>query len=231
MAPREASRPDDKSKQTWGEAIRYIVGRKRAEEALGLLSAAGAALSSLPDLGTATKAVANYVVPYLSDWCRIDRFDGDGTPTKIAVAIAPKLPATLERTFEEFFERPDRAGSSPMRQVWQSRKYFLHADGSNVQLPSTNGAGHEASCSPIGTAMIVPIEEGNKLLGAVSCATVGVRKTGRYGPAELALIAEIARRLGSAFIIAELSQTNARLRQELACYEAVPGAENRKGMR
>ena len=35
---------DDEVKNTWGQAIRYVVGRKRVEEALGLISAVGAAL-------------------------------------------------------------------------------------------------------------------------------------------------------------------------------------------
>jgi GAF domain-containing protein len=247
---REATPPDDEVKKTWGQAIRYIVGRKRAEEALGLLAAAGTALSATPDREASTQAVANYVVPYLADWCRIDRLDENGSPRTIAVARAAKLPPAMAAAFDEFVDRPDRSWSSRIGRVRDSRKPFLyspastgHQDpagtngaaptaGTNGAAPTagTNGAGPKAGLPGVGTAMIVPIEEGGRLLGTICCATAGVRKTGTYGPADLALLTEIARRVADALVIAELTRTVAQLRLELARGAGTPLGASREGM-
>jgi GAF domain-containing protein len=238
---RETVPPDDEVKKTWGQAIRYIVGRKRAEEALGLLSAAGTALSATPDREAATQAVADYVVPYLADWCRIDRLDENGSPRTIAVARAAKLPPAMAAAFDEFVDRPDRSWSSRIGRVRDSRKPFLyppastgHQDsaGTNGAAPAagTNGAGPKAGPPGVGTAMVVPIEEGGRLLGTICCATAGVRKTGTYGPADLALLTEIARRVAGALVIAELTRTVSQLRLELARGAGASLGASREGM-
>jgi GAF domain-containing protein len=237
---RETIPPDDEVKKTWGQAIRYIVGRKRAEEALGLLAAAGTALGASPDREAATQAVADYVVPYLADWCRFDRLDENGSPRTIAVARAAKLPPATAAAFDEFVDRPDRSWSSRIGRVRDSRKASVYppaaaghqeSAGSNGTAPAagTKGAGPKAGPPGVGTAMIVPIEEGGRLLGTICCATAGVRKSGTYGPADLALLTEIARRVAGALVIAELTRTVVQLRLELSRGAATPGGASREG--
>lgn len=65
------------TKQQYSGAVRYIVGKKRAEEALGFQSACAVALEQSTSLEDGLQTVAELCVPILGAWCAIEIPRGD----------------------------------------------------------------------------------------------------------------------------------------------------------
>jgi PAS domain S-box-containing protein len=176
---------------------------RRAEESRRFLAEAGEVLASSLDSEVTLAAVAELVVPRLADWCSVYLADAGGfrrvavahaDPTKVEWAreVARRYPPTLD----------DPHGPG---RVIHSGEPLLAPDVSDAMLiAAARDPEHLALLRGVGlrSAMIVPLVTRDRKLGAITFAAAESGR--RYGPDDLALAVELARR-------AALAVDNARL--------------------
>lgn len=161
------------------------------EQRLSFVTAAGALLASSPDYKRAFRELANLTIPYLADWCRVVAFDGEGE----LLAEAHRDPARLA---ELNAVRP----LLPLDEDQASPFNTLQHTGQSVLIPAVADAAQAGGAAirrlhqrGVRSYMAVPIRGRDRLLGAIA---FGREDDSRYGPAELLLAQDIARRAAAA---------------------------------
>jgi PAS domain S-box-containing protein len=204
------------------EAERLAAERRLAEESLRLAEAAGRRLSFLAEAGEilagsleheATLAsVARLAVPHIADWCIVDLVEGDGSIRQVAVAHVD--PEKVRYAWELDRRYPDNpAAPVGVPEVIRSGRPVLFEEVTDdVVRAVARDAQHLAILRQLGicSGMIVPLAARGRTVGAIS---LGTAESGRrYGPEDLALAEELARR-------AALAVDNARLYREARAQE------------
>jgi PAS domain S-box-containing protein len=192
-----------------GEIVKWfgsntdIEDRKSAEEAQGFLVEAGATLGSSLDYRTTLAALAKMAVPRIADWARIDIVE-DGKLRTLAVEHVDehKIELALELA-RRYPEDPDAAQGPPLvlrtgkselvTEISEERLSELAVDDLHLELVRELG---------FQSYMGVPLVARKRTLGVISFV---VAESGRrYGPADLALAEELARRASTAIENAQL---------------------------
>ncbi len=186
--------------------IEDITEQKRKEVELRFLVEASRVLASSLDHEATLAALANLSVPTIADVCVIDVVEGD-TVRQVAVACAD--PAT-EEIVREMMSRyqPDLKDEHPLLPVLRFGQSYIVPEISDSLLGSVaRDAEHLDMMRGIGptSIMVVPLVARGRTLGAISFRSMDAAR--RYGPADLALAEDLARR-------AALAVDNARLYQE-----------------
>jgi len=190
-----------------------IDGRKRTEQIARFLAEVGATLAALVDEESALRRVARLAVPHFADWCVVDVIGDGGTLRRTAVANAD--PARLELVQElhrQFPPDPDTP-SGPGRVVRTGEPEIVS------EIPDAPPPGGNGGPGPRGlelelrSYLCVPMTGRSGTLGAISF--VAAESGRRYGPDDLRLAEDIARR-------AAVAVENARL------YAALADADRRK---
>jgi PAS domain S-box-containing protein len=180
---------------------------KRHEDAVHFLAEAGAVLGSSLDHQTTLASVARLVVPRLADWCAVHIIDEDGTARQLAVAHAD--PAKVAWA-EELGRRYPTDLNAPrgLPQVLRSGRPEVYPEITDDMLQrGARDAAHLEILRGLGlrSYMVVPLVARGRTLGALSF--VAAESGLRYGPDDLALAEDLARR-------AALAVDNARLYRE-----------------
>src|SRR5437764_10419203 len=177
--------------------------QKRAEEAQRFPVEAGAALASALDYRKTLAAVARLAVPRIADWSRVDVLE-DGKLRTVAVehVDAHKIELALELG-RRYPEREDAQQGPP--QVARSGESELVTEISEERLAelATDDL-HLGLVRELGfqSYMCVPLTTHGRTFGVISF--VAAESGRRYGPADLALAEELARRAGTAIENAQL---------------------------
>jgi PAS domain S-box-containing protein len=192
-----------------GEVVKWfgsntdIHDQKRAEEAQRFLVEAGATLGSSLDYRTTLAAVAKMIVPRIADWARIDILE-DGKLRTLAVehVDSKKVELALElgRRYPEDKDAAQgppavaRTGESELAtEIDEERLAQLAVDDLHLELVRELG---------FQSYMCVPLVARGRVLGVISLVAA---ESGRhYGPDDLALAEELARRAGTAVENAQL---------------------------
>jgi PAS domain S-box-containing protein len=187
----------------WFGSNTDIHDQKRAEEGQRFLVEAGAVLASSLDYRATLAAVAKLAVPGIADWARVDVLE-DGKLRTVAVEHAE--PRKLELALElarRYPEREDaqqgpphvvRTGRSELAgEIEEERLAELASDDLHLGLVRELG---------FQSYMCVPLNVHGRVLGAISF--VAAESGRRYGPDDLALAEELARRAGIAIENAQL---------------------------
>lgn len=185
------------------ESLRQELGeRQRSEAANVFLSEAGEVLLTSLDLEKVLPRVASLCVGSLSDWCIIDLVE-DGEVRRVGGSHvdAAKLPV-LDELRRRYPPGPGSAspsarvllGGEPVLEprVSEDRLRSMCADDEHCRLLRALG---------VQSLLVVPLVARGHVLGAISFVSATPE---RYGPAELALAQELARR-------AAIAIDNARL--------------------
>ena len=187
----------------WFGSNTDINDQKRAEEAQRFLVEAGAALAGSLDYRKTLAAVARLAVPRIADWSRVDVIE-DGRLRTLAVEHVD--PEKLELAFElarRYPEKPDAPQGPP--HVFQTRESELATEISEEQLAelATDDL-HLGLVRELGfqSYMCVPLVTHSRVLGVISF--VSAESGRRFGPDDLALAEELARRAGTAVENAQL---------------------------
>ena len=172
----------DSTRETWTAAIRYITGRKLAEEALGFLAHVSGLLDAHADPADWGAAVAKSCVPYLASAVSIDIA---GVPEPV-ISSGGRFDPTL-RTLREI------AAQSEANRLIVSEHEKLA--GTAQSLPA--GLSDEL----VGSAVVVGLVFRGCSSGSLALLRTPQHAKGAFGPADLALISELASRiaLGNAF--------------------------------
>jgi PAS domain S-box-containing protein len=181
-----------------------VTERKKIEEMQRFLAEAGASLSSSLDYRTTLAKMARLAVPYLADWCVVDILEEDGSLDRLAMAHKDAEKVALARELEERYP-PDPDALRGVTQVLRTgQSELVSAIPESLVEEAARDAEHLEILRRLGlkSYMIVPLIARGRILGAISL--VSAESGQRYGPAELELAEELARR-------AALAVDNARL--------------------
>ncbi len=192
-----------------GEVVRWfgsntdIHDQKRAEEAQRFLVEAGAALTVSLNYRQTLAAVAKLAVPRIADWSRVDMVE-DGRLRTLAVEhVDPRKVELALELSRRYPERPDAPQGPP--HVLRTGKSELGSEISEERLAelATDDL-HLGLVRELGfqSYMCVPLAPHGRVLGVISF--VSAESGRRFGPDDLALAEELARRAGTAVENAQL---------------------------
>lgn len=179
----------------------------RSEQAF--LLEASTLLSASLDFGVGLERLAGHVAGRLCDLCLIDLLDPvDRTIRRVAAVAADPADQPVADVLRERFP-PDPAGDHPAVQAIRSgTAQFSPEVGEQFLAGTTRSDEHRRLVEELGfcSYLAVPLAARGRTLGALTL--MATRRSGRrYGPADLALVEDLARR-------ASLALDNARLHQE-----------------
>ena len=181
--------------------FREFTERRRTEQSWQFLAAASAALGSSLDYEVTLTQVAELAVPHIADWCGVDILGADDRIEQLAVAHVDPAKRELAKEWRQRW--PPRADSAIVRVVRSGQPEMI-AEVTDAMIDAgTPDLEQRRMAKALGlrSAMVVPLIVGLKPFGAVSFITA---ESGRhYGPQDLILATEIARR-------ASLAVENAR---------------------
>jgi PAS domain S-box-containing protein len=192
-----------------GEIVKWfgsntdIHDRKSAEEGQRFLVEAGATLGSSLDYRTTLAALAKMAVPRIADWARVDVVE-DRKLRTLAVEHVDKHKIELALELgRRYPEDPDAAHGPPLvlrtgeselvTEISEERLSELAVDDLHLGLVRELG---------FQSYMAVPLVARDRTLGVISF--VAAESGRRYGPADLALAEELARRASTAIENAQL---------------------------
>jgi predicted ATPase/signal transduction histidine kinase len=191
--------------------------RKRAEEAVRFLAEASAALVESLDYEATLASVVQLAVPFFADWCVVDLLQDGGTIRRVAAHHADPSKSALLREFVDHLP-PDRDSHQPSVTVIRTERPLLLAEVTDQVLREWNLDPEGALLvRELGTRTLiaVPLLHRGRALGAICFAAGGPGR--RYGPQDLALAEELARRTSIAIDNARLyldAQQAVRLRDD-----------------
>jgi signal transduction histidine kinase/CheY-like chemotaxis protein len=174
-------------------SLREITDRKHAADALRFLADASRALAGLLDYPATIEQVARLAVAHLADWCVLDLIDGDRvwrtgwvSPLLVPSGGNPNLHGT-------WVLQP--GDSSVLADVIRTGQAHLYSDLAEEKLCALIASpGHIDGIRELGchAAMALPLIARGRLIGTITCVAAG--RSRRFGPAELALAADLAGR-------------------------------------
>src|SRR5712691_33380 len=187
----------------WFGSHTDIDDRRRAEDAQRFLVEAGATLGSSLDYRNTLAAVAKLAVPRIADWARVDMLEGGKLRTLAVEHVEPRkveLALELGRRYPEDPEaaqgppRVLRTGESELvPEITEEALAELAVD--DLHLGFVRELGFQSY-------MCVPLVARGRTLGVISF--VSAESGRRYGPDDLALAEELARRAATAVENAQL---------------------------
>ena len=190
----------------WFGSNTDIDDQKRAEEAQRFLVDAGAVLSGSLDHRSTLAAVARLAVPRIADWARVDVIENGKLRT---VAVEHVEPGKVELGLELARRYPESADASQgPPHVAATGESELVTEISEERLAElTTDDLHLGLVRELGfqSYMCVPLSAHGEVLGVISL--VAAESGRRYGPDDLAVAEELARRGG-------IAVENARLYRE-----------------
>jgi hypothetical protein len=176
----------DSTRETWTAAIRYITGRKSAEEALGFLAHVSGLLDADADPAGWGAAVAKSCVPYLGSAVSID-----------VTGLAEPVTAPDDR-FDPALHTLREAASLAEANSFVVSEHEKLA-GTGRALP--DGVSDEL----VGSAVVVRLTFRGRTSGSLALLRTPQHPMGALGPSDLALISELAARLALGNALTEVS--------------------------
>ncbi|MCE9672649.1 trifunctional serine/threonine-protein kinase/ATP-binding protein/sensor histidine kinase [Myxococcus stipitatus] len=181
--------------------------RRRAEEAVRFLAESSALLAESLDYEATLARLARLCVSYLCTVCTIDVVDASGAIRRLATAHADPAMERVSQELQESYS-PDWSSTVPAVTVLRTREPMLLPElGDRLLEALCRDARHVELMRSLraSTLMVVPLLARGRTLGVISLVS---SEPGRhYGPADLELARELARR-------AAISLDNARLYRE-----------------
>ena len=180
-----------------------IAARRRSEEVQRFLGETSALLSWSLDYPEGFRRLANLCVPFVADLCLIDVADETGIRRRAAVHADPRQVELVELLETKF--APDPFGTHPAASVVRGGRSELSTEMSDDFLRATTRSEEHyqvVKALDFTSYMCVPLTARGRTLGALTLVSAGSGR--RFGPQDLALAEELARRAG-------LALDNARL--------------------
>lgn len=183
-----------------------ITDRKRSESILRFLAEASVDLSESLDYEDTLTRVTRLAVPYLADWCFADLLVAEGRTERLAVAYADPAQAELAQEARRFpAEAASGRAHAPSQALRSGRPILIPEYTDAILRSAARNADHlrVSSAMHIRSVMVVPLAARGRSLGVLTFVT-SVESGRRFGPEELVIAEELARRCA-------LALDNARL--------------------
>src|SRR5215213_5206495 len=197
-----------------GTAGQSLIERMVGEDHVPFLAEASEILASSLDYETELDRVAHLIVPALADWCAVDLLLEDGRLHR--VSVVHRDPAKAEAALE-LRRRYPVLSPTQVHRAWDvlldGSPWFDPAVTETRFVAEARDAEHLALLRRLGFAaeMVLPLVARGRTLGVITLVLADDRR--QYGPGDLALAEELARR-------AALAIDNARLYAEAQAAEA-----------
>jgi len=194
----------------WGGTLAMVTDvteRRRAEESVRFLAEASRVLAQSLDRATVLQEIAQLAVPRLADYCVVALADGGaGGPAHVYAAHDDPAKLPVLREVAERYAR-DPAPGGLIRRVLDTGAPALAEELTPEQVRAS-GADEEGVRLTLELAprsvMAVPLRVEDRLGGLILLATAHSGR--RYGPADLELAEELARRAATALENARLHE-------------------------
>jgi len=196
-----------------GDRIDFWVGtatdiddQKRIEQAQDFLLRAGAELAATLEYGAALQAVARLAVPEIADWCAIDLVEDEGRLVSLALAHVDPTKVAFARELQERYPGgPDAAVVSSV--VRRREPQLVPEIPEEALAEAAVDELHLDLMRELGlrSFVCVPVVARDRVVAAITF--VAAESGRRYGPDDLRIAEELARRAGVAI-------DNARLYRE-----------------
>jgi PAS domain S-box-containing protein len=195
-----------------GRAVRVIgsmmdiTDRKRQVETQRFLARASTLLDESLDAEVTLTNVARLAVPELSDCCLVDLVGDGGELHRVAAAHTDPAQEKLLLDHDRVWESTSRH-RHPVARVVRSRTSVLIPE---MEEQTDDGQGHwteyqQSGLSPgFRSLLIVPLIAYDRVLGAITLAATGSGR--RFGPVDLHVVEDLARRAATAVEHAKLFQ-------------------------
>lgn len=198
------AREPDGTITSWVGTAVDIEDRKRADESQRFLVKAGAMLGRSLHYEQALVDVARAAVPGIADWCIVDLAGDDGSLRLLAAAHVDAIKVKLARELRERYPpRPDSERGA-VAVIRTGRPQLVETVTDEMIDESARDEMHRALLRELGirSFLSVPLRAADRTVGAITFVHA---ESGRaYGPADLALAEELARRAGTAIDNAQL---------------------------
>ncbi|MFN7973300.1 MAG: ATP-binding protein [Acidobacteriota bacterium] len=200
---------------------------EESEERAAFLADASKILVGALDFESAFSGVARLTVPYLADFCVFDVLEEDGSISRMAVAHGESRRGAIAQQLVKY--SPDPAAPEGVPKVMRTGQAEIYT-GVREALQKIGNAGPD-QWPPVGTRnletlrllrvlnlcsyMTVPLVGRGRTLGTITFAADNEER--RYGPADLALAEDLARRCALVIDNARLyerAQEAIRIREE-----------------
>jgi PAS domain S-box-containing protein len=184
--------------------IEDVTEAKEAELRQRLLADAGELLSSSLDYEETLQHVAGLAVPTLADWCAVDLLAADGSLSRVALAHVDSAKREIADRLHRDYP-PDLAANTGIGAVLRTGTAQLWTDITDDLLAAgARDDAHLQLLREVGmrSAMIVALLSREGVIGAISFVSAESRRA--FGPADLELAEQLARRAGVAIENARL---------------------------
>ncbi|HUH15845.1 MAG TPA: PAS domain-containing protein [Gaiellaceae bacterium] len=171
-----------------------ITKERAAEERIHFLAEASTLLSSSLDYEATLADLARLLVPRVADYCIVDSIDEDGRLRQVVISHRDEAREQLLRELRRRYP-PEENEQHPVSLVMRTREPFLIEDARAGGLErAAVDEEHLALYRALDATsyIVVPLEARGRLIGTISLGTGESHR--RFGPLELELAHEIARR-------------------------------------
>jgi PAS domain S-box-containing protein len=195
-----------------GALRREQVARTAAVVAQGrfaFMAEASNVLASSLDYETTLAAVADLAVPRVADWCAVDLLDAQGIVQRLAVAHVDPAKVAWAHELQERYPPDPKAATGVYHVIRTGTPEIMPELTPEMIRAATSDPELLAIIDTIGFTSVItmPLKVRDRALGALTL--VSAESGRRYGPADVALAEDLARRAATAI-------DNARLYREIA---------------
>lgn len=194
--------------------LRDVTQYRQAIERRQFLAEAGAMLAESLEYEQTLATLTRLVVPALADICLVHLVEDDGSLRLAALAAADPKRGSLLEEFERRYPLPPGAAFGYQHAIRSGQPFLLRTIGAAELAALAHDDEQRRLLDSIGLHSIlsVPLLTHNRTLGALTFADTGSGR--RYGPDELELAADLARRAAQALeharLVADLRASEAR---------------------
>lgn len=196
------------------ERARLYEAERTGRDRLAVLAEAGERLAASLDIEETVTTLTSLAVPRMADWCGVALRRDDGSIERRAIHHAD--PAKDARARHVWATLPfDPEGRRGMPQVLRTGKPELLAHLTPEEVAELLPPEERAAVEELGleSAMVVPLQARGRVMGAV--AFVSATPGRRYGPSDMTLAEELARRAAMALDNARLFSERAQVARSL----------------
>ncbi len=190
-----------------------ITERKAAEDRGRFLAAASDILASSLDYAVTAERVADLAVPWVADWCAIDAVGEDQTLRRMALAHRDPARLALGRAITERQQGDPDAPYGPTKAIRSGRSHMVTAVSDDELQSATDDPALLRALRDLGLVSVLsaPVSARGRIFGVITLATAESGR--RFGPADLGLAEDLARRMAMAIDNADLfSEAQAAVR-------------------
>jgi PAS domain S-box-containing protein len=200
----------DASGEVVGQVVvfRDVTEDRQEEARRWFIAEASALLTSSLDFNKTLRAIAEFAVPRIADWCAVHAIAADGSLERVVVAHKDPEKVDLAARLEKY----PKPGPTSVQEVVRTGRSVLTTKITETELRM--GAGTDAHLEllrglGLRSHMTVPLRAGDRILGALTFVTAA---NARLDERDLHMAEELGRRAGTAMENARLYEEAQRAR-------------------